>query len=360
MSDEIDGTPSVGSGEQTGQDLDQVPAQTPSAEGETSAPAESMLDAISQGLGSSATVTNGDQGSPAPTAAQEPEAQPANSDPQEAGATAAAAEGEPGKDEGNEADDHAPLPDEVTDAELEAYRPKVRRRIQQLLHQRGELRNQVEAYRPVTEFIQQHRLQSQDVGLALGLVAQLQQGDLKGFYETLKPYMAAAEQYLGQALPADLLEQVNQGYIAEPLARELAASRARATMHESQLTRERQARQAADQQQQTAELRTVIARSVTDWENRVRQQDPDYARKEPVIRRFAQALKGERGQPASADEAIALAQAAYEEANKHFEAAIPRPRATREQPSAGATARAGQPEPKSMFDALKQGLARAS
>src|SRR4029077_19377192 len=102
-----------------------------------------------------------------------------------------------------------------------------------------------------------------------------------------------------------------------------------------------------------------VRNGVDQWESYIRSRDPDYAHKADTVRRFSQALIQERGFPQNRDQAVALVQTAYDEANKTLLAMRPRPQATRPTPSSVHVATSGvSPEPSSMKDAAYAALAR--
>lgn len=360
----LDGTPTV-------TEPGETPAPTPSAEpggADTVADSpESMIDHIGKDLearfGPAEGDTDEDDFSPEPpeatgTPAPEKAAAEPGSEQPEPDASQTPAANDPAAAADSQGDDGEALPEEVTDAELAAYTPKAGRRVKKLLAERYALRQEVEQTRPVAEFIRTNNLANEDVQMALGLAGALQRGDFKGFLEGIAPMVVAAQQYLGQALPADLQQQVQQGYISQELASQLAASRAQNAWTQSQMQRQTVQQQEAAAATQATQLRNVMAQSVTTWEYQIRQADPDYARKEPTIRRMAQALIMERGRPQTAEAALAIAKDAYAEANKLYLPAATQP--TRPAPTVANSGRTGQPTANTLMEAMQQGLARAN
>jgi hypothetical protein len=258
-------------------------------------------------------------------------------------------------------DPNAPDP---TEAELKRLRPETRKRFERLLAQRNEARTSLEQIRPELEqhrqlqgYLSQHQLAPDDVNALLQVGAALRAGDHKAFLDGVAPYVMAAQEAMGLRIARDLQTQVDDGEISEEAARELTRTRHRATQAETRL-----------QEQTTiatteATNRNVMAirHGVEQWEANIRTRDPDYPHKANAVRRFSQALIQERGTPRTQDEAVALVQAAYDEANAELRRLRPTPQPTRSAPSGVHSAANGATpppaEPSSMIDAARRALA---
>jgi len=165
----------------------------------------------------------------------------------------------------------------------------------------------------------------------------------------------AAQEALGLRIAPDLQQQVNDGLVSEEAAREFTRTRHRANQAEHKLREQTQSVQTDATSRNLTEIRGGVDR----WEQHIRSRDPDYAHKADTVRRFSQALIQERGTPQTPDQAVALVQAAYDEANRTLLAMRPRPQATRPTPSSVHVATGGvSPEPTSMKDAALMALAR--
>jgi hypothetical protein len=250
-----------------------------------------------------------------------------------------------------------------TEADLKKLRPETRRRFEQLLSQRNELRQQWEAVTPELEqhrqlqgYLQQNQLAPEDVNQLLGVGAALRRGDYQGFLDGVTPYVLAAQEVLGLRISPDLLQQVNEGLIDDATARELTKMRHRAAQAEARL---QDANQVATQTQQAQQV-DHIRSAVDTWEAGIRQTDPDYVQMSGAVRRFAQGLLQERGIPRTPAEAVALSQAAYDEAKAMFRRAQPAPRPTRPSPSSIHVATGtsnGADNPRNMKEAVVMALA---
>lgn len=261
---------------------------------------------------------------------------------------------EDGKNEADAASEEEEPPPDVT--------PKARKQINKLLKDRRELRHEVETLRPTSEigrelqhFTQAHDLSGEDVINALHIAAVLRRGDYKSFYEMVSPYVRTAQEYLGVVLPEDLQSMVQQQQMTENAAREFARVRFDQQRAQIENTRMNEAGQAYFAQQ----ARSTVATSVSDYENRLAANDPDYAQKAGFVQRAASAMLRERGgQISSPQEAIDIVRAAYDEVNSHFRKlerskqrpTPPQPGGTNSQPSVT------RAQPRSMREAMENAL----
>jgi hypothetical protein len=230
-------------------------------------------------------------------------------------------------------------------------------RIRALVTERNTARKEVESYQgkaknfdDIQAYCQQNRLTAEDIDRTFALAASLK-SDPKAFYESFKETWRQVELAVGKVLPADVQQQVDQGYTTHEAASELARLRAeserRQTLdaeyaRESQFQAER--REAADTQRAVMELEA-------GWK-----ADPNYA----VIAPFAESHYGtlmmaaQRQSPngrVSTADAIRLANEAKawaENQTKQFRTATPAIRPTLSSPRAPVATS----EPESFEDAI--------
>jgi len=252
-----------------------------------------------------------------------------------------------------------------TSAELDTYKPDTRRRIEQLLAQRNEARQTSERYKADAETYAQFRewqtvnqLENDDINILLEAGALLRRGDFRGFLDRAIPYIQAAQQAVGELLPADLQQQVDDGIIPYETARELGMHR----INEARLQTEANTyRQDATLTHQRALAEQTYA-AVADWEARTKARDPDWVHKQDVVERFSASIVMAKGRPTSPQQAVAYAQEAYEEANAVFGRMRPQPTATQPSPSSNVHHANGNgsaaPEPRTLMEAAILGLQR--
>lgn len=184
----------------------------------------------------------------------------------------------------------------------------------------AELEPAATEYGKIQNFMQQSQLTPDEVGEGFVLMAMMKHSPEKA-RPILLDYAKKLGLFTGEELPDDLRERIESGEISEELARDTAKTRAKNQRLESEVatTRERTQTESVQREQRaSADLAIACQSNVAAWENRIKSSDPDYAKKAPAIVRFAKAIRLERGDPKTAEDAVAIVQAAYDEVNKTF------------------------------------------
>jgi hypothetical protein len=253
------------------------------------------------------------------------------------------------------------LSKDPTPEELQSYKQDTRKRIEQLLSERNSFRAEADVTRTLREFLVVNDIAREDFQLTLDLAAAMRRGDFKTFLEGIGPYVQLATQALGITLPTDLQSEVQTGRVSYDAAAQMSRDRYARALAEQRAGRATQVLTNQQTQQQQAQFARSIEHSVTEWENTVRQADPDYARKEATVQNFLWAVVREQGPPQSPEHAVQIAREAYARANNTLRAFAPQLRGTRPVPSS--VNRSGAPtaraEPKTMTEAALLGLERA-
>ncbi len=254
-------------------------------------------------------------------------------------------------------------PTDIPAEELAKYTPNAQGRIRELIKANKDLTAQIEQFRPAVQgydqlstFLQTNRLSVDDANLTLEVGALLRRGDFRGFLQAVEPYVVAAKEALGEHLPDNLRQQVEEGAIPEDVARELVrtraeASRLRGNLEETHATVQHQA-----QIEQVNGIRNIVA----SWERQVQATDPDYAQKKDLVRDYALAVVAERGSPRTPQEALSHAQEAYRRANATIAKYRPAAQPTRPSPSSVQSPTNAAPKPKSLQEAMALGLRKAA
>lgn len=334
-----------------------------------------MADAIARALDGGLTQgdkTGGDPTDKTPTptnadAGKEPDADP-KADPAaaEPGEKDAAEKSDQEGKEGSETDgDDGDV--DLSDDEISRTSPKVQRRIRQLLNQRRAAREQVATYRPDAEsyrtirtFMTVNQLEDAEVAELFQLGAHLKSGDparLRAFAEAVMPRLQLALEATGASLPEDLRTSVETGELTEAHARELSRAR-----HERDFAAERERRaQSQVQQRDVTDAQRAIAHAVDQWTTQARATDPDFDLKADAMKRVAQGIVLEKGLPKTAEQAVAYAKQAHDEASKLTRLGTSGPKATRPTPAQNtpsASRNGVRAQPTSLEDVINQALAR--
>jgi hypothetical protein len=316
-------------------------ATASSSDAEKSETKETLLEAVLKAV---QPVEDADKEAPAGTS---PPSEEASTSP----ADAAKAEADKGPD----------LTKDPTSEELASYKKGTRERIEKLLGERNAYRAEAEVTQTLRNFLVTNDIAREDFQLTLDLAAAMRRGDFKAFLEGVGPYVQLATQALGVTLPQDLQAEVTAQRLTFDAAAQMSRDRYARALAEQRATR---ATQVASTQQSTAQQQALsrsIEQNVAQWEAGVRQNDPDYGRKEETVRQLLWSVIQEQGTPRSPEHAVEIAKEAYARANNALRAAAPPKQPTRAVPSSvnNRAASGARPEPRSLMEAAQLGLARA-
>ena len=274
-------------------------------------------------------------------------------------------EGEQGEGDGQDQEDSG-----ETDENGEKLPPFHKHpRWQEMVRDRNRLREEVSQYKDDAEefgkiqsFMQENGLEPQQVAQAIQLAAMVR-NDPAQAREALSKQMEQLDQFVGEKLPEDLQREVEDGYISEERAKEVARlrnernftrqqaeeqrHRAEQTEQEAEQQRRRQVGQQALRQQQDA---------VRTWETNLKTRDPDFDRIQPLVHKELRLLvqdSVDQGRPPrTPDDAVKLAEKAYGNVKEQVRKLSPRDEA-RPGPSSrqsGGSA-GGSDQPSSIVDA---------
>lgn len=271
-------------------------------------------------------------------------------------------EGQAEQDETKEGTEEEASEDEEDKAPQEAS-PQARKKINKLLRQRRELRNELSTLKPDAEigtqlqsFAQTHDLSSDDVINALHIAATLRRGDMQTFYGMMSPYIRHAQEYLGIVLPQDLQQMVEQQQMTPAAAREFAKTR----FDHQRVQTENQRMNEMGRQYAVQEAQGSVQRAVSNFESQLMASDPDYkGKKAGFVQREAKAILDEQfgGQVQSVEQALTIVRTAYDNVNSQLRKLAPPPKATARTPGAtNSQTPSSRPAPKSLMEAVMAGL----
>lgn len=199
------------------------------------------------------------------------------------------AEGAPGPTEGKteEADAEAPAdPKKAAEAD-DANLPFGKHpRWKEVLAERNGWRQKAEEYEPharqyrqVLDFMSSNNLAAPEVQELFSIGAMLKADPVKAL-EMMRPHYERLQHLVGEKLPEDLHEKVEDGRLDEASARELAQTRSKAALLETGV-REQRERQAHAAEAQEASARSAAAEAYVAGKQA---NDPDFALKQPLLR----------------------------------------------------------------------------
>lgn len=229
-------------------------------------------------------------------------------------------------------------------------------RFQELIQERNELRPQAAQLRQITNFMEFHGLAPDEIGEGFEVMALLKSGQpdqLRKALEWFEPRVQQLRESLGVVLPADLQERVDGGLLDEETAKELAEQRATNALHNRQAkVREDTAAEVASSERTQAQAQAV-ATAVQKWEDGIKASDPDYAKKAEMVQSTALAMATTGGHPRTPEDAVALAQRAYDKVTDTFRGIAPKPQPKDTTTPAGTSARSTTPAPTSLRAAIE-------
>jgi hypothetical protein len=240
--------------------------------------------------------------------------------------------GDESSDDADGADDQEGQTDDKAEDEVQAIvdKPEDEKldfhkhpRFQELITEKNAIRQEVEQLKPLAQrakilddFVQTNGISQQQLTNALEYTRLINSDPLKA-YELLKPIYNQLATYAGDVLPADLQAEVAAATLSPERARELATARARNQYGDWQGQNRSQSEIQRNEQQ--------IQGSIDGWAASTMKTDADFRPKanggvdgkwelvDMKLRSLRQANPPKNGQ-----DAVALVQQAYDEANKFF------------------------------------------
>lgn len=217
------------------------------------------------------------------------------------------------------------------------------------------LKTRTAEYDKVLDYIKQTKLTPEDLDNGIGIMSLIKQGRPHEAYERLVPIVSQLQRIIGLDLPADLQEQVRAGYLTEQHARELASSRSRA--HFSDL-REKESREAQTVEAQQATRHRMVQDAATaaeNWERQKQAKDPDWSKKSGRVQDLVKLEVFEKGYPTSGAAVVEMLERVHKRVTDEIRSFQPKPNGVRPPPNGQASARSVA-EPKTMLEAIRQGL----
>lgn len=232
-------------------------------------------------------------------------------------------------------------------------------RFRKLIAERNELRPKAEQYDQITGYLKTNGLTADEAAKGFEIMA-LMKNDPAAAVQALQPYLQNLSLATGHTLPDDIQQRLDDGYLDEDDAREMARLRA-----ENQRSDQRFARmQEAEQRSRYEESQNNAASAVVAWETKTRSNDPDYDLKADELDDRVRVIMAERrasgnDRPLSPDEAVSIAQQAYNEVNKRSQARLGGKRPIRTA-SGGKLGGTPTPEPNSLMEAVQNALVNSA
>ena len=232
-------------------------------------------------------------------------------------------------------------------------------RFKKLINERNELRPKAEQYDQITGYLQREGLSPEEAAKGFEIMSLMKNNPLEAA-KALQPYLDNLSVATGQTLPQDVQQRVDDGYIDESDAAEIARLRAEnQRIGSQQAVTQEQISRSNLQQSQTQTVNAVVA-----WEQKIRSSDPDYDLKADELDDRVKVIMSDRRAAGNAsrlspDEALGIAKQAYEEVNRRTQARVGNKKPIR---SASGGKLGGTPhaEPSSLMEAVQNALSSSA
>lgn len=240
------------------------------------------------------------------------------------------------------------------DEDVSDKSPVPYKRFQEVIAEKNEFKHGADQFNKITDYLSHNNINADEASTGLQIMALMKNDPAKAL-EALTPFVNTLRELTGEVLPDDIRNKVDDGFMDEDAGREL--SKARAEADNQKRINDRVAAQQTNVQGQ--QHKDHLARTVTAWEDNARQSDPDYDLKQDEIDDRVRVLVSERGSPNTEEDAISMANEAYESVNQRFKARMGTKRAIR---TASGGKLGGTPvaEPKSLLEAVQNAVAAGS
>jgi len=327
---------------ETGEPLVQTQDQASPADGVTADPPpadektpKSLLDVITD------AVTPKTEGAEEPSASEGAESQP--SDP---------------ADESDELSEEElaklPFGKHPRFKKLIGERNDARTRAQELEAKVTDLEAPADQFRKIDEFLTSSRIEPEEF-VRLMQVGRLIKNDPERALSELYQVVNEVRQSIGDVLPDDLRNEIEEGRITEERARELSRTRAAQARAKEDADRIEAERRRENEARQTQDQAARIFSAVAAWEAEVQASDPDFARKEALVADRVAALNLQHGKPKSPEEAVQRARQALEDVTAHLRRLAPPKPPMKPTPASGSSSSTA-PAPKSLREAIDRAL----
>lgn len=262
----------------------------------------------------------------------------------------------------DEEDAETDLSEDPSEDELKAAAPKTRERMEKLLSQRHEAREQAKELAPKAEqwdrieaFRKEQNLTPEHLANAIQITALIENDPARAL-EALGPVWQSLQQRAGAVLPDDLEAAVRSGEITRERALQVAKANATLTNAQTSQQRQEEARQQQAEAEKQAKATEMRSQAATTWETAKAASDPDWHLKRDQVADQFYARMMRDGAPETAEATTKMledAAAAVDKLIGNFRQKAP----ARPAPSAGVSPRsAGAPAPKSYLDVVEQAL----
>jgi hypothetical protein len=217
-------------------------------------------------------------------------------------------------------------------------------RWKEMIAERDAYRTESDEFRKVTTFMSANGLSTEEVAEGFQIMALMKTNPAEA-HKRISEYKSRLDAFVGATLPPEIQKKVEEGYVDEESAKELAMLKAQHGLYQQQ--------QINAMQQREQNARGNIHSAVVGWEQQMRVKDPDWsAKQEMVIDQVKLMLQAEK--PTTPEEALALVERAHSTIKERLSRFAPQRRPVNHVSSSTSSANATA-QPRSLLEAVRLG-----
>jgi hypothetical protein len=228
-------------------------------------------------------------------------------------------------------------------------------RFREVVQENRQLKGAAERYRAIDQTLTDIGSDAKRVGLSDQDVAQLfawprlLARDPAAAVEQLQAFSERWQEKVGNRLPTDIKQKVDDGLLDETTAKEVAQLRASRELDKTRSDAER----AEQERSSFAKTQNDMRTAVDSYQSELRRSDPDYTPEKHAMTVDAlTALVATRGVPAKVEDAVAMAKEAYTTVTKRLSAFKPQPRSVANPNVGRRLNKPAESQPKTMLEAV--------
>lgn len=196
--------------------------------------------------------------------------------------------------------------DDADDEPLEKGKSVPYPRFKKVIDERNKFKLGFEENEKINKFQTTNNLSTDEMADGMKIMALVKNNPLEA-YKALKPVVDSLAVQAGEVLPDDLKSKVNDGYMDEDTANELAKTRAEKSNLENKVQNLNTQQQASNQVEQAKVLNDIVV----NWETSKKKSDPDFDQKKDTLLDRMRAEVAQNGVPPTQDGIVKMLDGAY-------------------------------------------------
>lgn len=221
-------------------------------------------------------------------------------------------------------------------------------RWKEMMREKAQLAEKAKHYEEISQYMRANGLSNTELAQGFEVMALMKNDPFKA-KEVLNEHMSKLAEFTGDILPVDIQEKLDNGFIDQEAAKELASYRARTQMS-AKATEEYNAKMAAEAE---TVRKQHMYQAVVDWESKVSMRDSEYRNKQALVTDRVKSIMQQAGTPNSPEDAVKYVEQAYNEVNQRLGALAGRNTPTRMPTSYNSSSSGNSaPQPRSLQEAV--------